>query len=208
MYDKAVYIDSDTILLGDIGELYDKELREKTVLAMVDPKVSDFPEFKAYVENAVGVPCSEYVNDGVLVMNLKKMRKDHYLTTMVDMINEFDADLVAPDQDYMNVILRGEIENLEKWWNMEPPKKELPAEARLVHFNLLNKPWQYDNVPQEKIFWNAARGTGFYGDLKRQKAEFTDEKKKQEAEKIAALLEKAAKLGKRKTPIMKLKKNS
>ncbi|MBR2543153.1 glycosyltransferase family 8 protein [Candidatus Saccharibacteria bacterium] len=202
-YNKCVYIDSDTILLGDIGELFDTELGENVVAAMVDPKVDVIPEFKAYVNNAVGVPHTEYVNDGVMVMDLKKMRKMHYLSTLVSMIEKYDADLVAPDQDYLNVICRGKIKHLEPIWNAEPSKK-LPKDTKLVHFNLFNKPWHYKNVPAEEIFWKAAKGTGFYKDLKRQQEKFGKEKQKAEQEKVGALIKKAGKLGKLKKPIMKL----
>ena len=202
LYDKCVYIDSDTILRGDIGELFDLDLGDKVMAAMVDPKVDVIPEFRAYVDKAVGVPYKEYTNSGVLVMDAKALRKLHYLSALVDIINKYDADLVAPDQDYMNVILRGKIKFLDKRWNMEP-EAELPKDVKLVHFNLFNKPWHYKNVPQEKLFWNAARGTGFYGDLKRQQEAFDEEKQKADHEKIAALLQKAVKLSKTKEPIIK-----
>ncbi|MDO4742325.1 MAG: glycosyltransferase family 8 protein [Candidatus Saccharibacteria bacterium] len=203
MYEKAVYIDSDTVLLGDIGELFDKEMNEEEViLAMVDPKVSVMPEFRSYVDNAVGVPHEEYVNDGVMLMDLKKMRKIHYLTRLVSIIDKYDADLVAPDQDYANVILRGRIGHFGSEWNAEP-REDLPKETKLVHFNLFNKPWHYKNVPAEKIFWNAARGTGFYGDLKRQQNSFDEKKRKAEEEKVQALLKKAKRLGREKEPIIR-----
>lgn len=202
LYDKCVYIDSDTILRGDVGELFDLDLDGKVMAAMVDPKVDVIPEFRAYVDKAVGVPYKEYTNSGVLVMDAKALRKLHYLSALVDVINKYDADLVAPDQDYMNVILRGKIKFLDKRWNMEP-EVELPKDVKLVHFNLFNKPWHYKNVPQEKLFWNAVRGTGFYGDLKRQQEAFDEEKQKADHEKIAALLQKAVKLSKTKEPIIK-----
>ena len=207
MYEKAVYVDSDTILRGDIGELFDIELGETEVIAaMPDPKVTVIPEFRDYVDNAVGVPHSEYVNDGVMLMDLKKMRKMKYLTTMVGLIEKYNADLVAPDQDYANVILNGKIKFLGSEWNAEPCEKLGPG-VKLVHFNLFNKPWHYKNVPCERIFWNAARGTGFYGDLKRQQEAFDEGKQREEHEKVTALIQKAGKLAKVKKPLMKLEKN-
>lgn len=197
LYEKAVYVDSDTILRGDIGKLFDMELGENIVLAMPDPKVSGIPEFKKYVEKALNVPASEYVNDGVMLMNLKKMRKEKYLSQMVEMMKEFDADLVAPDQDYLNVIGRGQIGHIGPEWNAEPTA-EFDNKTMLVHFNLFNKPWHYKNVPGEKIFWNAAKGTGFYGDLKRQQEAFDEAKQKSDQEKVGALIEKAGKLAERK----------
>jgi len=196
LYERAVYIDSDTILRGDIAKLFDMEMGDNTVMAMIDPKVTAIPEFRDYVDFAVGVPHEEYVNDGVMLMDLRKMRKCKYLSTMVAMIQKYDADLVAPDQDYLNVILKGSIGHFGSEWNAEPTE-EFAKDVKLVHFNLFNKPWHYKNVPGEKIFWNAARGTGFYGDLKRQQESFDEFKQKAEQEKVAALIEKAGKLAKR-----------
>lgn len=203
LYRKAVYIDSDTILRGDIGELYDTDLGDDVMAAMVDPKVTVIPEFRDYVDNALGVPHTEYVNSGVQVMDLRKMRKMKYLSTMIDLIKKYDADLVAPDQDYLNVILRGKILKLDPVWNAEPVK-DLPRNVKLVHFNLFNKPWHYKNVPCERIFWAAAKGTGFYGDLKRQQAAFDAEKQKADHAKVDALIQKAARLAESKETVIKL----
>ncbi|MBQ3436657.1 glycosyltransferase family 8 protein [Candidatus Saccharibacteria bacterium] len=203
LYKKAVYIDSDTILRGDIGELYDIELGDNVMAAMVDPKVTVIPEFRDYVDNALDVPHTEYVNSGVQVMDLRKMRKMRYLSTMIDLIRKYDADLVAPDQDYLNVILKDQILHLDSVWNAEPVK-DLPRNVKLVHFNLFNKPWHYKNVPCERIFWAAAKGTGFTGDLRRQQEAFDEEKQKADHEKVDALIKKAERLSKVKKPVIKL----
>lgn len=204
MYEKAIYIDSDTILRGDIGELFDVKLDESEVIAaMADPKVTVIKEFRDYVDKALNVPHEKYVNDGVMLMSLKKLRKMKYLSTMINMIQEYDADLVAPDQDYANVILQDKIHYIGEEWNAEP-KEELSDDVKLVHFNLFNKPWHYKNVPQEKLFWNAVRGTGFYGDLKRQQAAFDEKKQAEDHEKVGALIQKSGKLAKTKKPLIKL----
>ena len=91
---------------------------------------------------------------------------------------------------------------LEDNWNLEPTK-DLPKGAKLLHFNLFNKPWYYKNVECERYFWNAAKGTGFYGDLQRTRQRFTEEMQKKDHEKVAALIEKAGKLSKVKKPIIK-----
>ena len=202
-YDKGIYIDSDTILMSDIGELYDIELGDKVVAARVDPKVAHVPEFVDYVEKALGVPAKEYINSGVLLMNLKKLRKLHYVTQMTDLIKE-DVDLVAPDQDYLNVILRGQIMHLPKEWNLQPEGEDA-ARAKLLHFNLSKKPWHHDDVNCGEEFWHAAKGTGFYGDLVREKEGYTEEQAEEAAIQIQALIEKAAELSKTKKPILKAK---
>lgn len=203
IYKKAVYIDSDVILRGDIGELFDIELGDNVIAAAIDPKVTAITEFRNYVDRALEIPHGEYVNSGVQVMDLRKMRKMHYLSTMIDMMRKYDADLLAPDQDYLNVILRGKILPLDPAWNAEPVK-DLPRNIKLVHFNLFNKPWHYKGVPCERIFWAAAKGTGFTGDLKRQQAGFDEKKQKEDHERVDALIKKAARLAKAKGPLMKV----
>ncbi len=203
IYKKAVYIDSDVILRGDIGELFDVELGDNVIAAAIDPKVTAITEFRNYVDRALEIPHGEYVNSGVQVMDLRKMRKMHYLSTMIDMMRKYDADLLAPDQDYLNVILRGKILPLDPVWNAEPVK-DLPRNIKLVHFNLFNKPWHYKGVPCERIFWAAAKGTGFTGDLKRQQAGFDEKKQKEDHERVDALIKKAARLAKVKGPLMKV----
>lgn len=200
-YDKGIYIDSDTILTGDVGDLFDMDLGDKVMAARPDPKVANVPEFIKYVEQALGIPYKDYVNSGVLLMDLKKLRKLHYITKMTDLIKE-DADLVAPDQDYINVILKGQIKHLGREWNCQP-EGEKTTGAKLLHFNLSKKPWYHDDVNQGELFWMAARGTGFYGDLMREKEKYTPEMADQDAAKIEALIEKAAGLSQVAEPLLK-----
>ena len=201
-YDKAIYIDADTILAGDIGELYDIDLGEKVVAARPDPKVAAVPEFVGYVEKALDIPAKEYVNSGVLLMNLKKLRKLYYITKMTDLMKKYDASLVAPDQDYLNVILKGQILHLPKEWNAQSGEME-KGSTKLLHFNLSRKPWFHDDVEGGDLFWEAARGTGFYGDLVRGKENYTLNEEKQAEENIKALIKKAAALSEVEAPLLK-----
>lgn len=199
-YDKSIYIDSDTILTGDIAELYDIDLGTHAIAARPDPKVAMVPEFVDYVEKALDVPHKDYVNSGVLLMDLKKLRKLHYITKMTDLIKE-DADLVAPDQDYLNVILKGQIKHLSREWNCQP-EGESTNGAKLLHFNLSKKPWYHDDVNCGELFWQAARGTGFTGDLMREKESYTEEDAAASAHQIKALIEKAEQLSHVPTPLL------
>lgn len=199
-YDKGIYIDSDTILTSDIGELYDIDLGNKVIAARVDLKVAMVPEFIRYVEKALGVPAKEYVNSGVLLMDLKKLRKLHYITKMTDLIRKYDADLVAPDQDYLNVILKGKIKHLGREWNCQPEGED-PEGAKILHFNLSKKPWYHDDVACGELFWQSAKGTGFYGDLTREKESYTLDDARTAKLKIEALIKKGDELSKRKKPV-------
>ena len=73
-----------------------------------------------------------------------------------------------------------------------------------MHFNLFNKPWRYTDVPCEDLFWDAARGTGFYGDLRRQQQAFDETKQAEDHHKVESLIKKADRLSKVKKPLIKL----
>ena len=73
--DKALYLDSDIVVLGDISELYNVDLGENLLGAVHDQAVQNTPEFQEYVLNRIGVKNQEdYFNAGVLLMNLAKLR--------------------------------------------------------------------------------------------------------------------------------------
>ncbi len=205
-YEKAIYIDSDTIVMGDLAELFNTNLGNNCVAALVDPKVEAVPEFRHYVDKAVGVPYQEYVNSGVMLLNLKELRKIHYVQQLVHLIEKYDANLVAPDQDYLNVICRGRILHLESKWNMQPVKGELPEDTKIIHFNLFKKPWHYDDVDCEEIFWEVAKKSGFYNDLLEQKENYSVEDARLNEAKIEALIKKAGELSKTKEPLIKIEK--
>ena len=70
IYDKCVYIDSDTILRDDIGELFDTDLGDKVAGAAPELVMRTVPEVRRYADRAVNVPHKNYVNTGVIVMAL------------------------------------------------------------------------------------------------------------------------------------------
>ncbi len=202
-YNKCVYIDSDIILRDDIGELFDIDLEDNAAGAVPERVMTTVPEFVEYSDRAIEVPHKNYVNTGVMVLDLKKLRKMRYLTKMLDIIAKYDADLLAPDQDYFNVILRGKIKLLPRIWNTGPDEP-LRNDVKLLHYYLFKKPWHYNDIPHQDLFWDAAKGTGYYGELQRRLASFTPAERRKDEEKIASYIKKAAKLSQSKNlPLIK-----
>ena len=199
-YDKAIYIDSDVILRDDIGELFDIDLGDNVIGACVDPKMPACREFNDYAINTLGIRVDEYVNSGVLLMDTKKLRKMHYLSTMVNLMEQYNASFIAPDQDYLNLILRGKIMHLPLTWNAAPSV----GDAKLIHFNLTEKPWYYYGVEGEDIFWSVAKASGFHNELLHRRENFSVNDKRMDRAKREALVKKAGELAKVKEPIIKL----
>ena len=69
-----------------------------------DMSISDYEDIVTYTEEAVGVKRSEYINSGVLLMNMKKMRIDKFEEHFLDLLNTYHFDSIAPDQDYINAM--------------------------------------------------------------------------------------------------------
>ena len=154
-YDKGIYIDSDVVVPGDISELYNHELGDNFIGASTDNSIQGIPELTKYVEEAVGVKRLEYINSGVLVMNLKKMREENFSKKFLNLLNTYHFDSIAPDQDYLNAMCNGKILYLNEEWDAMPAEgKDELKNPKLIHYNLFQKPWCYDNIQYEKVFWN------------------------------------------------------
>lgn len=191
-YDKGIYIDCDTIVVSDIAELFDTDIGDNFIGACVDKSVIDVDPLGEYMEKAVGVSRYKYVNSGVLLMNLEKLREAEFDKRFLTLLNKYHFDSVAPDQDYINAMCSGRIHYLDEAWDAMPndnrPALEQP---KLVHYNLFSKPWCYDNVQYGDCFWKYIEGTGFEDAAKAHKAGYTDEKKKADADGMQVLINRA-----------------
>ena len=188
-YDKGIYIDSDVVLTDDISKLFDIDIGENYIGACNDLSIADIPPLVAYTEKAVGVNAKEYINSGVLLMNLKKMRDDDLEGHFLSLLNKFHFDSIAPDQDYLNAMCNGKIYYLEEKWDTMPnDAKPMLTETSLIHYNLFSKPWCYDGIQYEEQFWNYAQDCGFIDEIREFKASYSEDKKKADSECLELLI--------------------
>ncbi len=190
-YDKGIYIDSDIIVPGDISEMFDIDLGDAIIAACPDYSIQGATELVTYVEQVVGIPRLEYVNSGVLLMDLKKMRDLHFDEHFLTLMNTYHFDSIAPDQDYINAMCRGKILFLVECWDTMPPLEgsiEGKPEPKLIHYNLFQKPWCYDDIPYEDVFWGYARKSPFYQDILENKANYSEEQKQSDQDCLGAML--------------------
>ena len=161
--DKALYLDSDIVVLDDVANLYNVDLKDNYVAGVHDQAVEIIPEFQEYVVNRIGVKKQEdYFNAGILLMNLEKLRKINFQEKFIELLNRVTY-VVAQDQDYLNTICKGHVLLLDKSWNTMPiPNTEVPEnQLKIVHYNLSFKPW-HTSVLYEKFFWEYAKQTPYY----------------------------------------------
>lgn len=171
--DKALYLDSDIILNGDISQLYDISLGKNLVGAVHDSFVDLFKELTQYVEQRVGVkPYTKYFNAGVLLMNLKELRKFNFKEKFLNLLSSVKFD-IAQDQDYLNALCQDKVKLIDLNWNFMPLENTVKDDnIKLVHFNLDYKPWQKDGILYSDLFWQYAEKTEFLVDIQDIKSKF------------------------------------
>ena len=191
-YDKGIYIDSDIVVPGDISELYNIDLGNNLIGASTDHSIQDVPELINWMENGIGIKKQEYINSGVLLLNLKLLRENNFGQKFLKLLNEFHFDTVAPDQDYINAMCNGKILYINEAWDVMP-NKEKPAfqNPKLIHYNLFDKPWCYDNIQYEDYFWKYAKKTSFYEPIMEFKKNYSNEQKVSDSKCFDVLINKA-----------------
>ena len=70
-YDKVIYIDSDTIVKGDISKLYDTEIGDALVGACHEQAMVQVDVYGCYAERVVGVSRHNFFNAGMIEDCLK-----------------------------------------------------------------------------------------------------------------------------------------
>lgn len=194
-YDKGIYIDSDVVIPGDISQLYNVDLKDNIIGACQDRSVENIWEITNYMENAVGVKSKEYVNSGMLLMNLKVMREKQFSSNFLRLLEKYHFDCIAPDQDYINAMCNGKILYLDYRWDTMPIKDgEKLDNPKIIHYNLFGKPWNYDNVMYEDYFWEYARNSPYYEEILSHKNNYSLEEKQADKDHLDMIIQKASDL--------------
>lgn len=194
-YNKVIYLDSDTVLLGDVAELYHQDMGSNLVAVVPDDIIQNEAIFQEYVEKVVGVAdYRKYFNAGVLVMNLDEMRKSKFQEKFLYLLETVKF-AVVQDQDYLNRLCKGRTKILDTGWNRMPvPNNKTKVEKlNLIHYNLNYKPWHYDNILYEEYFWQYAKETEYYEDIKNIKETYSEEQRfidREQYENLKALAKK------------------
>lgn len=194
-YDKGIYIDSDVVLNADLAELFDIEIGDNYIGACTDFSIQEVQPLVYYIENAVGVKRLEYINSGVLLMNLKKLREVQLDYHFLRLLNTYHFDCIAPDQDYLNAMCNGNIYYLgEEWDAMPNDNKPALENPKLIHYNLFSKPWCYDGIQYGELFWQYVNQTEFSDEAKAYKDNYSDEQKKSDTQCLDLLIRRGAQI--------------
>lgn len=137
--DKVLYLDCDTIVLGSLRELWETPIDDK-LLAGVKDTVEDFMATSIGLKNN-----SCYINSGVMLYNLKKMREICFPEKVKDCFKLFCGYVPHHDQGVVNSLANNEILYL-------PPKYNLMSQYIIFSEKQLRKLFSIEYLyDQEQI---------------------------------------------------------
>jgi len=191
-YEKAVYIDSDTVVVGDISELYDHDLRDNYVAAAHEQVMLQEKVYGDYVEKVLGIDRNTYFNAGVLVLNCHAFREKHLLVRFIELLSEYNF-VVTQDEDYLNIICKDRVLWVNSAWNAEVfgtlPCEE--NEMKIIHYIMVSKPWHYVDCRLGNYFWEYTSKTSFADLIKKEFESYTDEQRKNDSDSCNRLMQSA-----------------
>ncbi|GAC1346288.1 MAG: glycosyltransferase family 8 protein [Acetobacteraceae bacterium] len=150
--DRVLYLDSDMVVVGDIGPLWEQDLGGK-LLGAVDIPGSNRPPLLGMA------PEHGYFNSGLLLIDLARWRRIAAQERVLSLVRQRGTEFRDPDQDALNLAFCEDRTKLDYKWNAITPfyrdvndMQLAPAvteavrnDARIVHFNGISRPWSYHN---------------------------------------------------------------
>lgn len=184
-YKKALFLDSDIIILEDVQKLCEMDLGEYPLAATEESLLSgqmgpDGRKKDRYYSQFLGIKdIDRYFQAGVLLINLESFRKNDYTTLLIK--NSIEKHYHLADQDALNELFWNSYLQIDKSWNWTPLQKQMknadyllnmaPAirerylstyNPKIIHFADRNKPWLDAEEDYATLWWKYARQTPFY----------------------------------------------
>ena len=100
-YDRMIYLDSDTLIFKDISEMFNLPFNDNYVLG--------YPFHTPWIVKRFGIFPKIYINGGVLLFNINKIRNDNKDFQLIDFTMKNAKQLFFLEQDSMNIIFHKKI---------------------------------------------------------------------------------------------------
>ena len=150
---KALYLDADIIVNGCLDELYNTEFNEYSLVGVRDL----FIERKDYKKEIGFNKDDLYVNAGVLLFDLDKLRKGNYSKILIEKTKELENKISYQDQDIINIVFKNKIKEIDSIYNFAGANVKRETEkfsnAIIIHYTGKNKPWHKKCKNKLKNIW-------------------------------------------------------
>lgn len=166
-YRRALYLDSDLIVRGDVADLWALPDEGKPFWAAFDEGVrgTDYViETLSFADVPAGTP---YFNSGVMLIDLPRWREERISEDAVAVLAEHSGHCINVDQDALNVVAIDRWSALPPVWNTQVVGNEhwtplSGREPRIIHF-INHKPWMRDaECLYQREFDAALRASGWF----------------------------------------------
>lgn len=142
--DKVLYLDCDVVVNSNIRELYDTDIQNYYAAGVKDIACQTHNKKPELAYDSI------YVNAGMLLFNLDKIRKDDVETLYLEYTqNNFDKIFIG-DQQIINVVLQGHIKQVPDEWNLQSSnfinRSIYQREPKLIHYIGRQKPWLFASI--------------------------------------------------------------
>lgn len=191
-YEKALYIDSDTVVIGNVAELYETEINNNYVAACHEQVMVQTEVFGNYVEKVMGIDRNNYFNAGMILINCTEFRKNNVLGQFINLLGLYTF-VVTQDEDYLNVICHNKVTWLDAGWNTEVYGR-LPVsenDIKIIHYIMVSKPWHYRDCRLKEYFWKYAKLTPVYESIVEELNGYSDQERRNDLEGCERLAETA-----------------
>ena len=178
-YEKVIYLDADTLVLSDIAELYQTDVKDFLLAGCVQPLIK---KFQKYCIKKLNCKPENYINSGVLLFNVNKWNELKFTEKCFALIGK-KRTWLAPDQNILNIACKDNIAPIDGMWNRvatinlrnknsyitEDFEREIQnlQSARVLHYTSSLKPWKYPHSTEALIWWKYAKKSLFYEYLRR-----------------------------------------
>lgn len=146
--DRILYLDVDIVVKGDLAPLYTMDLSGAYCAG-----VADFRCERIGHKYVLGMSASDtYVNSGMLLHNLKKIREDGKDAQLFEDTLALESRIRYADQDVINYTYRGFIKPVDSIYNYGTPYVRYQFwkryDAVVIHYLGRTKPWRKWNPMQ------------------------------------------------------------
>ena len=127
-------------------------------------------------------------------MNLDEFRKFNFQNKFLYLLETIKF-TVAQDQDYLNRLCKGKVKIIDKAWDKMPIANDDfdDKDLKIVHYNLADKPWHYDNIRYKDYFWKYAKKTEYYNEICKIKENYSEEERFKDMQQFKTLKDLAQK---------------
>jgi lipopolysaccharide biosynthesis glycosyltransferase len=153
--ERVLYLDADCIVIADLSPLWQMNMGVAAIAGVRD--------HGGWHEGLTGCARRDYVNTGVLLMNLSVWRRDHLATSTIDLIAE-NNHFCCPDQTATNLVCDGHKLFLPNGWNLtlgDPPLRLQGGALRILHWTGFMKPWLYRDALFGAVYLHHRKQTPF-----------------------------------------------